>query len=202
MLTIFIGFLVGLAIAAPTGPVGVLCIRKTLTYGLTGTLAVGLGTALVDAIYAAIAAFGLASVSTFLLAQVVYFKVFGGILLFGLAFKEYYAKDIILKEQEVTTKGFFNLILTSFLLTFANPMGLISFIGIFAMLGHQLVSIDHAALMVLGVFLGSMGWFLILGRITQHAQHLLPENVIYSIRKVSAIILAAFGAWAFLSLLA
>ncbi len=201
MIIIFLtGCIIGLAVAAPIGPVGLLCVRKTLEHGLMGTLAVGLGTAVADALYAGIAAFGLAAVSEFLLKQVVYFKVVGGLLLFGLAIKEYRSKRIVVESIKVTKKSFLSLIVMTFLLTLCNPIGIVSFIGIFAMLGERLLSMDNATLMIIGVFVGSVSWSLILGKIVEHTKHLLPERFILSIRKISAVILGAFGAWAFLSI--
>lgn len=190
----------GLAVAAPIGPVGLLCMRKTLEFGLMGTVAVAVGTALADAIYASIAAFGLVAVSELLLEQATYFKIVGGLLLFGLALKEYYSKNPIIENAKVSKKSFFSLIIATFFLTLCNPIGIVSFIALFAMLGENLLSMNNASLMVLGVFIGSVAWFLILGRVISRAQHLLPENFVRSIRKISAIILAAFGAFAFLSL--
>jgi putative LysE/RhtB family amino acid efflux pump len=197
---ILTGIFIGLAVAAPIGPVGLLCVRKTLEFGLKGTLAVGLGTAIADALYAGIAAFGLAALSEFLISQSVYFKVLGGTLLFILAIKEYYSKNIIIDNVKITKKGLLSLMITTFLLTLCNPIGIASFIAIFAMLGENLLSMGNAALMIFGVFIGSPTWFLILGKITHHTKHLLPESFIASIRKISAIILAAFGVFAFLSL--
>jgi putative LysE/RhtB family amino acid efflux pump len=201
MIIIFLtGILIGLAVAAPIGPVGLLCMRKTLEFGLMGTVAVAVGTALADAIYASIAAFGLTAVSELLLKQATYFKIVGGLLLFGLALKEYYSKNPIIENAKVSKKSFFSLIMTTFFLTLCNPIGIVSFIALFAMLGENLLSMNNASLMVLGVFVGSVAWFLILGRVISRTQHLLPEHFVRSVRKISAIILAAFGAFAFLSL--
>jgi putative LysE/RhtB family amino acid efflux pump len=199
IITFLTGILIGIAVAAPIGPIGLLCVRKTLEFGFVGTVAVGLGTAMADALYAGIVAFGLAAFSGFLLGQVVYFKIFGGILLFALAAKEYCSKSPVVESVQITKKSWLAVVASTFLLTLCNPIGIVSFVGIFALLGDNLLSMDDAALMVLGVFTGSMVWFLTLGRIIHHTKHLLPEKFIASIRKISALILAGFGTWAFLS---
>lgn len=196
-----LGILIGLVIAAPMGPVGVLCTRKTLEYGVAGTLAVGIGTALADAIYASLTAFGIASISEFILKHTVYIKLIGGTLLFSFAIKEYYSTSPIKNTIKITTKGYLALTGTSFLITLLNPMGIVSFIALFAMLGDQLLHYHHAIWVVIGVFVGSLSWFLILGRIIHHTQHLIPERIIVSIRKISALFFALFGAWAFVSLI-
>jgi len=196
-----IGILIGLVIAAPMGPVGVLCARKTLEYGIAGTLAVGIGTALADAIYAGLTVFGLATISEFVLKHAVYIKLIGGTLLFILAIKEYYSKTPIKDTIKITPKGCLAISATTFLITLLNPIGIISFIAIFAMLGDQLLHNQHAIYVVIGVFVGSLSWFIILGRIIHYTRHLVPDYIILSIRKISALFFAIFGAWAFLSLL-
>ena len=112
------------------GPVGVLCIRKTLEFGLKGTLAVGIGTALADALYAGIAAFRLWQiVSEFILKHVVYLKLLGGILLFGLAIKEFFSTTTMVESVELTTKNYLSLMLSTFFVTCSNPIGIVSFIA-------------------------------------------------------------------------
>ncbi len=69
------------------------------------------------------------------------------------------------------------------------------------MLGDQLLHNQHAIYVVIGVFVGSLSWFIILGRIIHYTRHLVPDYIILSIRKISALFFAIFGAWAFLSLL-
>jgi putative LysE/RhtB family amino acid efflux pump len=199
MIIFFIGMLIGLVVAAPIGPVGLLCVRKTLEFGFKGTLAVGLGTSLADAIYAGIALYGLTAVSEFMLTHIVYFKVLGGILLLGLAVKEFYSKNRAVESVKITSKGIIGIIAITFILTCFNPIGIASFIGIFAMLGETLLSMNNAWLLIVGVFAGSMGWYLMVGKIVHRSQHLLPDRFILSVRKVSAVILAAFALWAFLS---
>ncbi|MFA6036537.1 MAG: LysE family transporter [Legionellales bacterium] len=202
MIILLTGILIGFIVAAPMGPVGVLCIRKTLEFGLMGTLAVAVGTALSDAFYAGVAALGLAAASELLLEQDFYLKIIGGTLLFALAFKEYFSKNKLQEHIAVTKAGWFGLMITTFFLTLVNPMGVVSFIAIFAMFGEQLESTQSVTLMVSGVFIGSVAWFLLLGKLVAHTQHLLPEKLISSMRKISAFLFASFGAWAFLSLLA
>jgi putative LysE/RhtB family amino acid efflux pump len=194
MIVFLTGILVGLAVAAPIGPVALLCMRKTLEFGIA------LGSALADVTYASIAAFGLATFSEFLIAKAVYFKLFGGILLISLALKEYFSKNKMVKQVNVTATGSLSLTLTAFFLVLSNPMGIVSFIAIFAMLGDQLLTTHDAIWMVLGVFIGSFSWFFFLGKMIRRAEHLLPENFMVASRKISAVILAIFGLFALLSL--
>jgi putative LysE/RhtB family amino acid efflux pump len=202
MLIIFlVGIIIGFVVAAPVGPVGLLCVRKTLEYGLTGALAVGLGTALADALYASIAAFGLAAISEYLLAHIVYCKILGAILLLALAIKEYTSKAQVVESVQISQKSLLQLIITTFVLTCFNPIAIMSFIGIFAMLSDRLLNISNPIVMIVGVFIGSILWYLFLGKIIHHTQHLLPDRFIFSIRKISAIIFALFASFSILSLL-
>ncbi len=195
-----LGIIAGLAVSAPIGPVGFLCVRKTMEFGLLGALAIGVGSALADVVYSVIAVFAMEAVSQFILAYITYFKIVGGLILFGLAINEYYSRNVVLKNVPVTRQGFFGITMAAFVLTLVNPMSVITFVGIFAMLSDQLLEIFHIVLFILGIMIGSIAWFLILGKITFRMKSALPERFIGSIRKVSAGVFALFGVWAFLSL--
>ena len=192
-------WLIGLAIAAPVGPIGILCIRRTLEHGLRGALAVGLGAALADSVYGGIAATGLTAVSHFLLGQVVFIRVLGGCFLLYLAYKESRSKPT--KKEAGVKKNKGALTLQVFFLTLTNPMTILSFIGIFASIGGGAATSLGALIMVLGVFLGSMTWWVILGSFIVKVKHKLPEVWIQRIRYLSVIILAGFGVVAILSAL-
>ncbi|MDP1723892.1 MAG: LysE family transporter [Alphaproteobacteria bacterium] len=192
-------WLIGVAIAAPVGPVGMLCIRKTLELGFIGTIAVGLGAALADSIYAFIAATGITSVSDFLLDNELYIKILGGIFLLFLAFKELKNSSKLPTEIHDKGKKAVKLIYSVFFLTLTSPMTILSFIAIFASIGGSDINHNLSLWMVLGVSLGSLSWMLMLGFIITKTKHFLSETWIYRIRYVSAIILGGFGVWAIYS---
>jgi putative LysE/RhtB family amino acid efflux pump len=193
-------WIIGVAIAAPVGPIGMLCIRKTLEIGMVGAIAVGLGAALADSVYGLIAATGLSAISSFLLAQTTYIKLIGGAFLLYLAYTEIVANPSS-SAANVGKKKTSRLIAEVFVLTLTNPATILSFIGIFASIGGGATSATLMALMVFGIFLGSMTWWLILGTIIIHIKHKLPELWIHRIRYVSALILGGFGVWAMFSVL-
>ena len=83
------GFIIGISIAAPVGPIGILCIQRTITYGKLNGLATGLGAASADAVYGFIAAFGLTFISNFLVAQQTWFRIIGGGFLIYLGIRAY-----------------------------------------------------------------------------------------------------------------
>src|SRR5690348_5648959 len=128
------GLILGFSIAAPVGPIGVLCIRKTLQFGRFSGLFSGLGAAAADAIYAVIAGFGLTFVSNFLLAGQYWFQLIGGVFLLYLGWKTFVAKP----EEQSNHLSHSNLLhdfASTFFLTLTNPMTILSFLAVFAGLG-------------------------------------------------------------------
>lgn len=197
MITHFLqAWLIGVAIAAPVGPIGMLCIRKTLETGLAGAIAVGLGAALADGVYGLIAALGLTAISHFLLEQSAYIKLLGGILLLYLAYSELAQGAALASEATPIKKSSRRLTLSVFFLTLTNPATILSFIGIFASIGGGSASLLEMFLLVVGVFIGSMSWWLILGSVIVVIRHKLPKSWLDRIRYGSAALLGGFGVFA------
>ena len=198
LLYVLKAWMIGIAIAAPVGPIGMLCIRKTLEIGLMGAMSVGLGAALADSLYGFIAGAGLTVISSFLIQEVFYIKTIGGVFLIYLAYQELKSSA---NPQAVVPdkKGFLQLAFEVFLLTLTNPMTIFSFIGIFATIGGEDITLEKSAWMVMGIFLGSMSWWLILGTMVVKAKGYLSPMWINRIRYFSAVLLAGFGVWAILS---
>lgn len=193
-------WLIGVAVAAPVGPIGVLCIRKTLQLGITGTVSVGLGAAFGDSVYGLIAALGLSTVSHFLLDKVFLIKIIGGLFLLYLAYKE--VKSSYASEQIVSKhKASFRLISEVFFVTLANPMTILSIIAIFAGIGEKPESVAESLIMMLGIFLGSLTWWLFLGGLIIKIKHKLPETWLQRIKYFSALTLGIFGIISLLSIL-
>jgi threonine/homoserine/homoserine lactone efflux protein len=157
------GFLIGLSIAAPVGPIGVLCIRRTIAFGRASGFISGLGAASADAVYGAIAAFGLSSISGFLIHQQMALRLIGGLFLVYLGFKTFVAKP---KEgtAPVPASALTGAYLSTLALTLTNPMTILSFVWIFAGfgLGSEAGDFRSAGFIVLGVFIGSAAWWLLL----------------------------------------
>jgi len=195
------GFIIGISIAAPVGPIGVLCIQRTIAYGKLNGLATGLGAASADAVYGFVAAFGLTFISNFLVAQQTWFRLIGGGFLIYLGIRAYFSA---LENTATTTSkpkhvGAYG---TTFLLTLSNPMTILSFAAIFSGFGLVDSSIHYgsAALMVVGVFLGSASWWLFLSGGTNFFRSRLNERLSW-INKLSGVVIATFGVVAIASLL-
>lgn len=188
------GLLIGISIAAPVGPIGVLCIRRTLAEGRLSGLVSGLGAASADAIYGIIAGFGLTFISGFLVAQQIWLSLFGGIFLCYLGIRTFISRP---SEDAAQTQshGLLRNYLSIFFLTLTNPMTILSFAAIFAGLGLADSSGDYgsAIILVLGVFSGSALWWLILS----FGVSLFRERVTYQwmmwINRASGVIVFGFG---------
>ena len=194
------GFIIGFSIAAPVGPIGILCIQRTLSGGNVQGLVTGLGAATADAIYGFIAAFGLTFISNFLVEQSVWFRLIGGLFLCYLGIKAFLAKP---QDQALSlgNRTPFSAYGTTFLLTLSNPMTILFFAGVFAGLGMVSESIQYtsAGLMVVGVFIGSGAWWLILSGATSILRNKINDHKLAWVNKISGLVILAFGVAAILS---
>jgi threonine/homoserine/homoserine lactone efflux protein len=194
------GFVIGFSIAAPVGPIGILCIQRTLSGSNVQGLVTGLGAATADALYGFIAAFGLTFVSNFLVDQSIWFRIIGGFFLCYLGIRAF-----LRKPQEKTVSMASTTILsaygTTFFLTLTNPMTILFFAGIFAGLGIVSESIHYASagLMVIGVFTGSGAWWLLLSGATGIFRNKISGGKLALMNKISGVVILAFGVVALIS---
>jgi threonine/homoserine/homoserine lactone efflux protein len=191
------GLVIGLSIAAPVGPIGVLCIRRTLAHGRSYGLASGLGAAAADAVYGCVAGFGLTFVSGFLVDQQVWLRLLGGAFLCYLGIKTLLAKPA---EEAANAKGsgLLGAYGSTFFLTLTNPMTILSFAAVFAGLGVAETGGDYgsAAILVAGVFTGSALWWLILsGGVSLFRDRFTPQALVW-INRISGFVVIGFGVFA------
>jgi threonine/homoserine/homoserine lactone efflux protein len=194
------GAALGFAIAAPVGPIGVLCIRKTLQFGRFSGFFSGLGAAVADAIYAVIAAFGLTFVSDFLIKGQFWLRLIGGAFLIYLGLRTFFAHPHEPKVSHGSThKTLFSDFLSTFLLTLTNPLTVLAFLAVFAGLGLTSFSGGYgsAICLVLGVLFGSILWWLILSEGVTFFRKKVSERVMGWINRIAGILIMAFGllAW-------
>lgn len=202
--------MLGFAIAAPVGPIGMLCIRRTLAHGMSSGLATGTGAAFADAFYGAVAAFGLTAISDFLMNYKTPMQLLGGLFLVYLGVKTFLQKpgENTGKDEEKGRRSVKQLageLGSTFLLTVANPATIISFIGFFTGLGllsgAQPPAYSDSALMVAGVFIGSFAWWCILSGGIASVRHGLGPKAIKVANLLSAAIIGGFGVLALVSLI-
>ncbi|HNT24018.1 MAG TPA: LysE family transporter [Anaerolineales bacterium] len=196
------GVVIGFAIAAPVGPIGVLCIRRTLAEGRAAGLVSGLGAATADAIYGCIAGFGLTFISSFLVSQQVWLRTAGGLFLCYLGLKTLLAKPA---EQAAAVKGqgLIGAYVSTLFLTLTNPMTILSFAAIFAGLGLANTSASYlsAGSLVLGVFIGSAVWWLILSGGVSLFRDKFNLHGLQWVNRISGAIILAFGLVSIVSVL-
>ena len=196
------GLVIGLSIAAPVGPIGVLCIRRTLSDGRIAGLVSGLGAATADAFYGCVAGFGLTFISNFLVRQQFGFRLIGGGFLCYLGVKTFAAKPAT-NEATVNGNGLIAGYASTFFLTLTNPMTILAFAAVFAGLGLGETEGDYlaAGLLVSGVFLGSALWWLALSTGVAIFRNRFGEQGMQWVNRIAGTIITAFGLAAFWSLL-
>lgn len=188
------GLLIGFSIAAPVGPIGLLCIQRTITYGLSSGLVTGLGAATANGLYGVVAALGLTAISGFLVGQQFWFRLIGGLFLVYLGARTFLSKSAE-KVDSSDHGSLFSDYASTVFLTITNPMTIFSFAAVFAGLGLASTGGRHtsAALMVGGVVLGSTLWWVALSAGVCLVGHKLNRGFLNIISRVSGAILIGFG---------
>lgn len=196
------GLLIGLSIAAPVGPMGVLCIKRTLAQGRGAGFISGLGIATGDTVYGAIGGLGLTFISGFLVSQTFWLRLLGGLFLGYLGLKTWLAKPPENAVSAAQGKSWFWLYLSTFFLTLTNPTTILSFAAIMAGLGVGSTTHNYSAALLLvgGVFCGSTLWWLILSSGVSFFRAKFSAEMLSITNRISALIIVLFGIVALLSI--
>jgi threonine/homoserine/homoserine lactone efflux protein len=193
------GLLIGFSIAAPVGPIGVLCIRRSLADGPRMGLLTGLGAASADAIYGAIAAFGLTAVSGLLVEQRFLLGLVGGLFLCYLGIRTFLARPANAAPTPARA-GALMAYASTFVLTLTNPMTILSFAAVFVGFGIGSAKDYYAAgVMVVGVFIGSALWWLLLSSLVSLVRARMTTAALQWVNRGSGVIIVAFGVYALAS---
>jgi threonine/homoserine/homoserine lactone efflux protein len=192
------GLAIGFSIAAPVGPIGVLCIRRSLRDGAAAGLATGLGAATADAAYGAVAGFGLTAVSGFLVGGRHWIGLLGGAFLCYLGVRTLMSRPAA-EPAQAQGASLAAAYASTLFLTLANPATILSFVVIFAAFGlGARVDYGAASSLVLGVFLGSALWWLLLSGGVGMVRSRVNAAWMLAVNRVSGAVLLAFGAYALL----
>ncbi len=193
--TLIRGLIIGFAIAAPVGPIGVLCIRRTLAYGRWVGFVSGLGAATADALYGSIAAFGLAFLAGYLVEQQTWLRLAGGFFLLYLGIRTFRDRPAN-QEAQAQGESMLAAYFSTFLLTLTNPLTILSFAAIFAGLGlaSQARNYREAGMLVAGVFMGSACWWLILSSLANLFRGRMDAAALTWVNRISGVIIVIFGA--------
>ncbi|MES9673120.1 LysE family translocator [Bacillus pseudomycoides] len=196
------GLIIGFSIAAPVGPIGILCIRRTLENGKVVGFMSGLGAATADGLYSLIAGLSLTVITNYLINQQLWFQLIGGIFLGYFGVKTYKSKPsntLTKSKNEQNIKAY----ASTFFLTLTNPVTILSFIALFSGVGIANSDIDLRAklILVLGVFLGSILWWLFLSIVVSLLKKRINAYSLIIINKTSGLILLLFSLRSFYDVL-
>ena len=188
------GVVIGFALAAPVGPLGVLCIRRTLAYGSKRGLIVGLGAAIADILYGLVAAFGITLISDFIYHEQQWIRIIGGFFLIILgyhAFRSHPSTNTKINGTNGHIRAFFS----TFIIALTNPMTLFSFAAVFASVGLGDISDNFifTLFLVIGIFFGTMSWFTILTSLVHFFREKISADGISLVNKIAGVILILFG---------
>ncbi|MFZ1290569.1 MAG: LysE family transporter [Melioribacteraceae bacterium] len=187
------GIFIGFVMAVPIGPIGIMCIRKTLTEGRLRGLIIGLGAATADLLYGCVAAFGLTIISDLLDSQRIWIKLVGGAILFMLGIKIFRALPADPKHS-IKNNGILKTYLITIFLTLTNPLTIFAFIAVFALLnlGGEL-SYFSASTLVIGIFIGSLSWFLLLSSVVTLFRNKLDLDGLRWVNRIAGVLIIISG---------
>lgn len=193
------GIVLGISVAAPVGPIGVLCIKRSLTEGRKSGLVTGMGATVADTIYGAIAAFGLTFITDFLLEHEFYVRIFGGLFLIIMGVRLFIAKppaDVVMEKGNM-----WHHFVTTILLTASNPATVLFFLAAFAGLGMETGSKNPglSGVIVVGVLIGSAIWWLSLSYFVSIFRSKIKLQKLSGLNKISGTFITACGLYALFS---
>jgi threonine/homoserine/homoserine lactone efflux protein len=189
-------FVIGLSIAAPVGPIGVLCIRRTLVFGRRVGFISGLGAATADGFYGAVAAFGLTFLFRFFVQNARPLHLVGGAVLLLIGLRTMLVRrDAPGPSNAGRLGGLLQAYASTLFLTITNPMTIISFAAVFAVIAPAGgLNYGSAALTVAGVFIGSAAWWLILSTGVATVRQAAGASLLAWVSRISGGVIAGFGA--------
>ena len=196
------GALIGFSIAAPVGQIGILCIRRTLAEGRVVGLVSGAGAATADLFYGFVAAFGITLISGFIQHPVVQIivKLFGGLFLCYLGYSIFRSTPAAEANSQVATRNLAGAYFSTFALTITNPATIVLYSSVFATLSVTQGDYWLAALIVLGVFSGSMLWWVILSLGVGYLRTRVTSQMLRWINMASGLVLVVIGLLALVNL--
>lgn len=197
IMILIIGIILGFSVSVPIGPIGVLCINRTMNKSYRSGFISGLGAAVADVVYGIIALFGVTMVTNFLSNQDIWFKLIGTSLLFILGTKLLFTKvnttsKIVKRERK---RDLLHDFVTTLLLTFANPVTVIAFVALYTAFGIETIELNtiNTLLLISGLFTGAMLWWTILVSLTIKYKHKINQKLFSKMNIISGSIIILFG---------
>jgi threonine/homoserine/homoserine lactone efflux protein len=190
---LFRGILAGFAISAPVGPVNVLCISRTIAKGRAGGLRCGVGAAVADTIYGAIAGFSISFIIGFLVREEFWIRFVGGLLLMAIGVRYLRKRPRPLQKNgaDVSRSDY----VAAFLLNLTNPTTVLSFLAILAALGAGSRQESWLTLMLVGgIFCGAMAWWVVLADVANRFRDRFDERAMLWMNRIAGLAIGGFGA--------
>jgi len=186
------GVAAGLIIAAPVGPVNVICVQRTLARGWRSGLISGLGSAAADTLYGAIAAFSITFVIGLLIRQEFWIRLAGGALLIVIGAVYYFRRPQPIGKQEAESES--TKFVSTFILTLTNPTTVLSFLVVLSAVGLAGNKTWYLTLVVVfGIFAGSMLWWIILTSVVNHFRDRFSDRAMLWMNRAAGVAIAGFG---------
>lgn len=204
ILFIIKGIIIGILASIPLGPVGVVCIQRTLNRGRYAGFASGLGAAIADTVFAIIAVLGLSFIINFVEEHQLYFKIIGGMFLIYLGYRIFNTNPVIqIRKQRRNKNNLFEDFLSVFLLTLTNPLAVFLFLAVFASLGILAEELNYyvAFYIVLGITIGAALYWFTFSSIINAFRKKFRLKSLWWINKISGLSILLFGLAAIVSLI-
>lgn len=193
---------IGFAIAAPIGPVGLMCIRKALADGRPAAWMAGLGAALADTVFGAVVGLGLGAVAFFLRDYGAMLKLLGGLFMIGIGVHTWRQAAVAVEPPEEQGPGPWRDFLSTFAITITNPGTMMGVTGVFVAMGAAArpVGLAQSWELVAGVFAGSALWWAVLTEMTILVRARFTPDRMRLFNHLSGALLMVMGVGALLSL--
>jgi threonine/homoserine/homoserine lactone efflux protein len=207
------GLILGLVIAAPVGPVGLLCIRRTLQKGMINGMSTGFGSAVADALFGSLAVLGVSAILGFIHQYEASIRIIGGLIVLATAWHTWFDHPKPAHEPEFVNKvldashekgrgriiwGALRAALSGFAITLTNPLTLFGTLAVVATFGAVTQKLE-AGVLISGILAGSALWWFMLSGGVGLLRHHFTESRIVTVNRVTAVGLAALAVWAFFS---
>lgn len=197
LITLIKGFIVGLGASIPLGPLGILCVQKTLSKGRSAGLITGLGAAVSDTLYAAISLLGLAFMQNLITENRTWVMLIGGAIIILIGIKVYLSNPIKQIHQKEESSRHFADFFEAFFMTISNPGAIFLILGLFTAVGINTTGYkitDYAVPTILwGVFMGAVTWWFILSGTINRFRRRFRIKQLIMFNKISGIVIAVLG---------
>ena len=190
------GVIIGLLVSAPLGPIGIMCIQRTLNRGYMSGFVSGLGAAAADIIFAVIAGLGLTIIINFIEKQHIYFQILGGLFVLYIGYRIFNTNPVKqLRLQRLNKTRLSQDFASVFLLTISNPMAILLFIAIMAALkvANGVLSIFELSILTAGIAGGAILWWFILASIANRFRNRIRLKSIWWLNKITGSVVFLFG---------